>query len=318
MRRRAFVQLTGLYAASVVLPTLSGCSAPEEPRPASAAPGAANPAGDTNPTSLTAPASVTTGSGSRAVASDGSVALLLPDEHSVDVFDPTGAPVARLGGSALAGTRSVGTFNAPIAAVWDEGASRLLVLEKGNARIQAVAPSGKAIAVVAETAIAPTDLAVDPHARTLYVAVPLFHRIDVLDASGRALRSIGTFGTSGSGLNGPLGAALSPDGSLHVVDAGSGRVKVFGLDGRFIGDYGASGSDEARLVAPRAIRFDSAGRAWVADAGGSAVRVYDAQGGFVAKITPRMPDGRVATPVALSALPDGSVYASVVAASSAV
>jgi DNA-binding beta-propeller fold protein YncE len=304
MRRRAFVQLTGLYAAVSVLPSLAGCGAIEEPTPTRPEPGAS---GEPSVAST-----IATGSQTRAVAADGSSASLSADEHVVDVFDPTGVRVARVGGAALSGTRNVGAFNGPVAATWD--GPRLLVLEKGNARIQAIASSGAVVGVVAETALAPTDLVIDPEDRALYVVSPLRHRIDVLDANGRALRSIGRFGSDGGGLNGPLGAAISADRTVHVVDAGSASIKVFALDGRFVGAYGVTGGDDARLVAPRAIRFDAGGRAWVADTLANVVRVYDAGGRFVTKVTPRLPDGRPATPISLAALPDGSVYASVVLA----
>jgi DNA-binding beta-propeller fold protein YncE len=235
----------------------------------------------------------------------------------VEVYGPAGDLRARIGDTARVGSRAVGTLNGPTAAAWDvDGtATRLLVLERGNRRLQAFGSTGTPLGIVLTTASTPADLFLDA-GRSIYVALSTTHRIDVYAPNGTPLRTIGRFGLDAAGLNGPVSIAVAGDGTLHVVDAGSATVKIF-ADGSYVGRYGGKdGPADGRLVAPTSVRFDGAGRAWVADAGANVIRIYGGDGAYLGQVRPQTAAGGPATPLRLAARPDGSIYASVVPAAS--
>ena len=307
MNRREFARFAAFGAASVCLPGLSACGGTRSE-------GTGDPAGGDSPLAPAPGASaLVSGSGQRVFVDNGASFELAPLRNGIDVLDAAGDVLARIGDASRVPTRAVGDVSAPVAAAWDADAQRLLVLERGNERIQAFGLTGDPLGVV--TAVdAASDLAIDPRNRSLYVAASSTHRIQVFSASGDAVGIVGAFGMDSAGLNGPTSVALSPEGMLHVVNSGDACVKVFGADARFVGSYGASGEAEQRLVGPRTIRFDRAGRAWVADTFAAAVVVFDATGSFLTRIATRLADGRPAAPVALCPRPDGTMYAAVVAA----
>jgi hypothetical protein len=252
-----------------------------------------------------------TGGAQRVFAPDGRRFELVPLHNTIDVFDTRGTQVARIGDPSRAPTRAVGDVSAPVAAAWDETGARLLVLERGNGRIQAFDATGTSLGVLAAVDAA-SDLAIDPQDGSLLVALSTAHRIQLLSARGGPSGTIGSFGTQGSGLNGPVSVALAPNGDVHVVDSGSASVKVFTAGGGFVGSYGAAG--DAKLVGPRAVRFDAAGRIWVADTFAAAVLVFDAGGNLVSRLSPLLANGRPASPVALCPRVDGTMYAAVIEA----
>lgn len=304
------MKLAALGSASVWLPGLAACGgATDDPAVGP------DPEGNTGNSGVAPLApradALIAGTAVRAFAPDGRSAEVGVQRNFVDVLGLDGQRVTRIGDAARAPGRALGDVNGPVAAVWDGDSrqTRLLVLELGNERLQAFDATGRSLGTLASTERG-LDVALGDDA--IYVAESVAHRVSVLSKDGRSKRSIGSFGTDGAGLNGPSSVALAPDGSVHVVDAGSTSVKVFSASGGFSGSYGASG--KGQLVGPRAIRFDTEGRAWVADAFAGSVVVYDAQGGYLTRITARTADGKPGVPHALCPLESGTMYVAVTAA----
>jgi DNA-binding beta-propeller fold protein YncE len=314
MNRREFSQFAAAGVASMWLPACSGApGVPGEP-PAAGTSGARGPGA--SPVGAPGESQLAAGSGLRSFAPDGRSFEASPIHNYVDLLAPSGRRTARIGDPSRVPTRAVGDVSGPVAIAWDDAAQRLIVLERGNERIQAFDGAGASLGVLAEGVVG-SDLFVRPDDGTIYVAACLDHSVAVFSASGRSLGTVGRFGTDDAGLNGPLSVVASADGTVHVVDAGSARVKVFGADGRFQSIYGAAsaaGGGASALVGPRAVRLDAAGRSWVADTFGAAVCVYDGLGSLLSRFSPRLSDGTPAAPVSLCARADGTVYASLIAA----
>src|SRR5579864_1150184 len=213
MRRRDFVNLALAGVAARWLPACAGTEADGPPPRLDPTAGNALVAGDSV----------------RAFAPDGRSFELAPLHHYVDAFARDGTRIARLGDPTRAPTRAVGMLNAPVAAVWDDGGARLVVLERGAERLQAFDGAGAPLGVLGSTDRG-ADLALDPRDRTLFVAASSAHRIEAFAPDGASRGSIGAFGTDGAGLNGPVSVAVAPDGGIHVVDVGSRTVKVFAGD----------------------------------------------------------------------------------------
>jgi len=86
--------------------------------------------------------------------------------------------------------------------------------------------------------LAPARIATDVHTN-LWVSDPLAGKVCGLDASGREV-------SVRSGLGKPLGLAVSDDGTIYVVDAGSGAVNLFDPEWNRIGHLG-QGAGEFQL-----------------------------------------------------------------------
>ncbi|MGH7740196.1 MAG: NHL repeat-containing protein [bacterium] len=92
------------------------------------------------------------------------------------------------------------------------------------------------------------------------------------------LKDLKKFGTPGGGrdqfLN-PMGAAIYPDGSVAIADAGNNRVVL-------LKDNGMSLRWEktltGRFKAPEGVAYDSSGDLYIADTGNNRVQVRDAKG----------------------------------------
>ncbi len=79
-----------------------------------------------------------------------------------------------------------------------------------------------------------------------------------------------------------LDLALSPDGSLYLID--SNRVLKFGHDGVFIDTIGENGQGPGEYQNPRNLGIDLKNQLWVNDSG-RGLLIYDSSGTFQRKIS---------------------------------
>lgn len=87
----------------------------------------------------------------------------------------------------------------------------------------------------------------------------------------------------------PIGVAISPDGTIAVVDSGNARVQRFASDGDFLGIWGEGEGDvtftrTANGLGPTGITTGADGRTWVADTWGHRVVALDENGNVVQSI----------------------------------
>jgi hypothetical protein len=151
MNRREFTQLGAVAAATAMLPA---CMAETDD------PLGSDPGGSSLSSASFANGGLASGAGPRAFAADGRSFKLAPLRNYFDAFDANGRRVARVGNPNRPPTTAVGDVSGPVAAAWNESSGRLLVLERGNARVQAFGPSGASLGVVAAVGPA-SDLALD-------------------------------------------------------------------------------------------------------------------------------------------------------------
>ncbi len=95
----------------------------------------------------------------------------------------------------------------------------------------------------------------------------------------------GTVSLRGSGLSGPLGAAVDAGGNLYIADTGNNRVVEISAQNQqqtviagtgTAGDTGNGGpAAAAELNAPTAVAISAAGYIYIADTGNNVVRVID-------------------------------------------
>ena len=102
----------------------------------------------------------------------------------------------------------------------------------------------------------PTNLALDEQGHLLVSDTGGF-RVQVYDAEGNYLRTIGRQGTAPGFFARPRGIATAHDGSCFVVDASTQLVQMFNAEGQLLMFFGQPGESEAgELLLPAAVKVD--------------------------------------------------------------
>jgi DNA-binding beta-propeller fold protein YncE len=104
------------------------------------------------------------------------------------------------------------------------------------------------------------------------------HAVYSHDAEGRLLHTLGQRGAADGAFNLPADAAIAPDGTLWVLDAGNFRVQAFTPQGRFLRSFGSAGNGIGQFARPRGLAVDRQGRVYVADAMLCNVQVFEPDG----------------------------------------
>lgn len=119
----------------------------------------------------------------------------------------------------------------------------------------------------------PVDLAVSKDGQ-VYVNDSLNFRVQVFDAQGKALRSLGRPGDSSGSFQRSKGVALDSDGNLYVVDALFDTVQIFGPDSRFLLNFGRPGAEQGEFWLPSGLAIDRADRLYVVDSYNRRVQTF--------------------------------------------
>lgn len=129
----------------------------------------------------------------------------------------------------------------------------------------------------------PTGVAVNQDGSRIYVIDRSdndsdLHRVLVYGADGRRLQEIGRRGKGEGEFNVPVQAVVTPDGNLHVLDAGNFRVQSFDAGGRFLRSFGQVGNGLGQFARPRALACDDEGRLYVTDGSFGNVQIFTDRG----------------------------------------
>lgn len=154
----------------------------------------------------------------------------------------------------------------------------------------------------------PTDVEVSPDGR-VYVVDLGNARVTVFSRHGAFVRSFGSFGASGAGLNVPNGIHVH-GGRVFVVDTGNSRVQVYGLDGTYVRSIGGVDAAQGALLYPCDVLIDADGQVCVSDPTTGAISVFTLEGALVDRVA--MPDGDgYYSPEDLSLDEQGALFAAV-------
>lgn len=104
------------------------------------------------------------------------------------------------------------------------------------------------------------------------------HRVYVYAADGTRRAVIGRRGDAPGEFNLPADAAVAPDGTLWVLDAGNFRVQAFDPEGRPLRQFGGVGRGLGQFARPRGLAVDRDGLVYVSDAVFCNVQVFQPEG----------------------------------------
>jgi sugar lactone lactonase YvrE len=129
----------------------------------------------------------------------------------------------------------------------------------------------------------PTGVAASPDGSRIYVIDRADndseqHRVLVYGKDGKLLKEIGRRGSRDGEFNVPVQAVVTPDGNLHVLDAGNFRVQTFDAEGNFLRTFGKVGTALGQFARPRALACDDEGRLYVTDGAFGNVQIFTDRG----------------------------------------
>jgi len=130
----------------------------------------------------------------------------------------------------------------------------------------------------------PTNIAVDPKSRQLYVVDSASHNIKVYRPDGNLQNTIGQRGDKDGEFNFPSMIWLDQQNRLLVSDALNFRIQIFDLDGRFIGKIGQHGDGTGDMSRPKGVASDSQGHIYVVDALFHSMQLFNDSGEFLLNV----------------------------------
>lgn len=155
---------------------------------------------------------------------------------------------------------------------------RIFVASSANKEVVVFDDEGKAVAVIGRDAglTNPTDVALHPNGKTLYVADSKAHEIVVFDLStGKKSYAFGRRGEGEGEFNFPTALDFDPEGNLLVVDQLNSRVELLTDEGEFLDAFGNLGVGFGSFVRPKDLAVTSDGLIMVTDAAFNNVQIFD-------------------------------------------
>ena len=116
----------------------------------------------------------------------------------------------------------------------------IYVVERGNNRVQKLAPDGRPLAQWGGSGQlnGPLGLALDTQGN-VYVADPGNNRIQKFSSSGQSLQQWGVYGNGTGQFTSPSGIAIDDQGNMYVVDQSNERIQKLAPNGRTAARSGA-------------------------------------------------------------------------------
>ena len=154
----------------------------------------------------------------------------------------------------------------------------IYVADLGLAQVVGFDSEGKIVAAIGRPGELenPTDVAVSPDGKRLFVADSKAHRIVVFDReSGEKLSTFGTQGEGEGEFAFPTSLTFGPEGNLFVVDQINCRVQLFDSEGRYLDQFGERGSGFGQFARPKDVVVDEVGFVYVTDAQFDNFQIYD-------------------------------------------
>ncbi len=188
------------------------------------------------------------------------------------------APFARFATAqpALAATQVAefaGGLSQPHDAAFSPDGKLIFVTDMRNSRMRVLdAMTLKLVGTFGERELSlPHDVEFDRAGRLL-VADTGNDRIAIYEVDGARAKRVGEL----TGLSGPEGVAVAPDGRVIVTNTRAGTLSVF-RDGKLERTVGARGSRDGEFSRPHDVEAAADGSLWVVDSGNNRLQVFDSE-----------------------------------------
>lgn len=142
----------------------------------------------------------------------------------------------------------------------------------------------------------PFMLAADAAGDVLLVSEPVGGRVQVYNAQGQAVSTLGTFGVDVGDLYRPKGIAVDGDGNVWVADGTMGVIQVFAITGNVLDMVRDATGAPLKLDMPCGIALDRDGNLYVAELTADRVRKFTIQVNPQAPVQLPSPAARVGGP----------------------
>lgn len=199
-----------------------------------------------------------------------------------------------------------------------DGSGRVYVVDTTARRLVIYDELGLFLADIDGSAdwVRPTAVAVSPRGERIAVVDTGgvdsdSHRVWIYGADRRRTQVLGRRGEAEGEFNLPADAAMGPDATLWVLDAGNFRVQAFDAEGRFLRQFGSVGNGLGQLARPRGLAVDREGLVYVSDASLCNVQVFQPDGQLLLALGGRAREdapGRYLLPARLCTDETGRLY----------
>ena len=150
---------------------------------------------------------------------------------------------------------------------------------------------------------------------TLVVANGRTDQVLIIDKDGALVRRFGGHGTAEGKLSfqregqDPLGgAAVAPDGTIHVADSANFRVQAFAPDGTFLQGLGSFGRGDGQFLDPIDVAIGPDGSVFVVDDVRDQIQQFTADGAWIRTIGSHgSGDGQMRFTGSITVAPDGTI-----------
>ena len=154
----------------------------------------------------------------------------------------------------------------------------IYVADVGLKRVVALDPDGKLLKAFGRDGdlLNPTDAAVAPDGKRLFVVDSKAHKILIFDTdTGAVLDTFGEPGDEEGQFSFPTSLTFDREGNLLVVDQINARIQYFDGEGGFLDQFGALGTGFGNFARPKDVAVDSNGLIYVTDNAFNNVQLFD-------------------------------------------
>jgi sugar lactone lactonase YvrE len=190
------------------------------------------------------------------VDSDGACYVADAGREQVVVFDKNGSYLSTIGKQGELKPRDVAVTGNRIY-IADLQQHRVCVLDKATHNALFDIPSSEDKTNKSRALFTPTNLGVDTKGN-LYVSDTGAFRVQVYDANGKFLRSVGEMGDGLGQFARVKGIALDRDNNLYAADAMSQVIQIFNEEGKLLTWFGEPGTDNKIQYLPAKVVVDYA------------------------------------------------------------